>query len=269
MISEIYPENLFLDAFIAGEGKPVILIHGMAASHHDWDWINPMLIQAGFKVLCPDLLGHGESSKPVNPKIYTIENLYRSLSQWIESACWDQCFHLVGHSLGGYLGLLYALEHPQNIEKMVLVSPFYSPKQIPLFARLTFRKPKIGEKIFQLATANLVYSILGLSQPITGKYPSAARWRTALDYEQTSPLCMYYLASAQDLSVRVREIGISTLIIWGHNDLVLNPSCYSPLVQSIPNARGKSIPGCGHEPHLSCIPTFNQAILEFFKAESK
>ncbi|MBI3737910.1 MAG: alpha/beta fold hydrolase, partial [Chloroflexi bacterium] len=47
-----------------GKGSPVILIHGLAASLHDWDFLLPELDKAGYAGYALDLLGHGESPKP-------------------------------------------------------------------------------------------------------------------------------------------------------------------------------------------------------------
>jgi pimeloyl-ACP methyl ester carboxylesterase len=47
-----------------GEGAPVIMIHGIAASLHDWDELVPELSQNGYACYAPDLLGHGDSPKP-------------------------------------------------------------------------------------------------------------------------------------------------------------------------------------------------------------
>jgi len=68
-----------------GAGAPVIMIHGLAASLHDWDFLIPDLVAAGYEACALDLLGHGESYKPARLEDYNAENVFNHLSTWIES----------------------------------------------------------------------------------------------------------------------------------------------------------------------------------------
>jgi alpha-beta hydrolase superfamily lysophospholipase len=58
------------------QGEPVILVHGMAASYHDWDYLMPTLTSRGFGSFALDILRHGDSCKPHRSEQYTGENLY-------------------------------------------------------------------------------------------------------------------------------------------------------------------------------------------------
>ncbi len=67
----------------SGEGPPVILIHGMAASLEGWELIRPDLEAAGYQVLALDLPGHGDSLKPKTRSAYHIEEIYNHFVNWI------------------------------------------------------------------------------------------------------------------------------------------------------------------------------------------
>src|SRR5512140_3803481 len=89
-----------------GQGAPVILAHGLAASLHDWDDLLPVLAASGYAGYALDLLGHGESYKPVNRSAYTVKTVFDHFSDWIDSLQVKEPMTLIGHSLGGGLSLM-------------------------------------------------------------------------------------------------------------------------------------------------------------------
>lgn len=112
-----------------GEGSPIILVHGLAASLHDWDSLLPELERAGWRSYALDLLGHGESPKP-DSRSYKAKWVYRHLESWIESLQLSEPPVIVGHSLGGYLSLRYAIRNPQRVRALILTDPFYRLDQL-------------------------------------------------------------------------------------------------------------------------------------------
>jgi len=65
-----------------GDGTPVVMIHGLAASLHDWDELIPVLTQNGYESYALDLLGHGESPKPAS-RAYQKDWLLDHFDHWI------------------------------------------------------------------------------------------------------------------------------------------------------------------------------------------
>jgi pimeloyl-ACP methyl ester carboxylesterase len=113
-----------------GDGPPVILVHGIAASLSDWEFLSPELSSAGYCSYALDLLGHGESPKPDHDEHYHFLSLYQHLYDWIEGLQLKAPPVLIGHSLGGFLCLNYALERPMSLQGLVLINPFYSRQQL-------------------------------------------------------------------------------------------------------------------------------------------
>ena len=75
-----YAMNYVVD----GEGPPVVLVHGMAASLADWSRLMPLLVSAGYKAIAVDLLGHGDSDKPKNQDGYSADAVYQALEKWLD-----------------------------------------------------------------------------------------------------------------------------------------------------------------------------------------
>jgi pimeloyl-ACP methyl ester carboxylesterase len=258
-------KNHQLFSMIQGEGTPILMLHGLTASHHDWDWLAPQLVQAGYKVYIPDLPGHGDSPEFPTPITYTMDNLYASLLEWMDQVTQPAPFFLVSHSLGGYLSLKYALDHPSNVLGMALVAPLFSLRQIYPVARRALRYPSLSEKAIRLARPGLVHNVIRLASPILGKYPDEAGWQTAVDYSRAAPESMRFPASTTDLTPRLREISTPAYIFWGAYDLMLRTSLFPELARNLQNARVHAFPACGHEPHLARIPEINELIIQFFQ----
>jgi len=87
-----------------GTGSPVILIHCIASSYHNWDDLVPELVQEGFSCHALDLLGHGDSPKPAS-RSYQMEWMVQHFSGWIKSLHLTEPAILIGHSLGGRLAI--------------------------------------------------------------------------------------------------------------------------------------------------------------------
>src|SRR5574342_22961 len=95
--------NSVVNSVQAGRGAPVVLVHGLAASLHDWDGLLPDLAAHGYAGYAADLLGHGESIRPQRIDDYTSDSVFAHLGEWIDALNLNGPAILIGHSLGGYL----------------------------------------------------------------------------------------------------------------------------------------------------------------------
>ena len=101
----------------AGKGSPVILIHGLGADSRHWAAnIDPL--SQNFRVIAIDMIGYGQSDKPVIR--YTAANFADYLRGFMQALKIPKS-SLVGNSLGGWVSLDLAIRHPQMVDKLVLV----------------------------------------------------------------------------------------------------------------------------------------------------
>ena len=103
----------------AGQGPPVVLIHGHTLDLRLWDAQVPLLVDAGYRVVRYDVRGHGQSEAPVTG--YTYQNYSLDLRDLLDRLKIDTPVHLVALSMGGGIALQFALDHPQRIASLVLV----------------------------------------------------------------------------------------------------------------------------------------------------
>lgn len=250
---------------VAGDGPPVVLIHGMAASLHDWDFLVPELVQAGYRTYRLDLLGHGESVKPRDVRRYTIEDIYAHLDSWLAWQGLTEPAAIIGHSMGGFLSLLYALRNPARVRMLALVDPLFSPQQLPSGAALLQRYPHIGAKAMQMAPEWLLHTMTGFD-PTTSNYLSEQnRQQLVEDYLRASPNIVYLTGSFYDLSPHLDEIEQPAMVIWGQKDRTLAPESFDRLAGLLGSEQTLGIEAAGHQPHLTHPELVNPKIIQFLR----
>jgi pimeloyl-ACP methyl ester carboxylesterase len=246
-----------------GSGEPVILLHGIAASLYDWNRLIPDLAGNGYRALALDLPGHGESFKPADPEAYRLEAIYEHLEGWIGEQAGAAPLVLVGHSMGGYLSLLYALRHPGEVRGLVLINPLYSPQQLTPLVQAMRRRPQLGEKALRATPEWLMNFLMGWDPSKPADFPPEARRQIANDYKRASPHIVYITRLIPDLTPLLDQITAPTLLIWGEKDQTLLPASFHRLAELLRGAATSAIPGCGHQPHIGQPALVNRLTLEF------
>ena len=132
-----------------GKGFPIVLIHGTGSSLHTWnDWTKELTKK--YRVIRLDLPAFGLTGPNKNAD-YTIKSYTDFLHQFISKIKIDK-FHLVGNSLGGNIAWNYTAEHPQKIEKLILVDASGLPTNKPQPAIFKMAKTPILSSVFLFMT---------------------------------------------------------------------------------------------------------------------
>jgi pimeloyl-ACP methyl ester carboxylesterase len=250
-----------------GEGMPAILVHGLSASRFDWLDLQPALAQAGYTAYALDLPGHGLSGGPQRLADYSAGRIFDCFADWIESLPLAAPLTLVGHSLGGYLSIEYALRYPERIRALVLADPFYTPHQLPRLLRRRYKRPLPALGLLTRAPQWLVriaVDLTSLSLRNGYQLPKAVRDQTARDYLRVTPGVYNIPITIRDLTPDLPRITAPTLVIWGQHDRTLTPASFRKLACNLPNARTAALPA-GHVPHQSHPAEFNRHVLEFLQ----
>jgi pimeloyl-ACP methyl ester carboxylesterase len=253
-----------------GAGKPVVLIHGLAASLHDWDDLIPALTEYGYAAYAPDLLGHGDSPR-LDARPYQMEWIFEHFFHWMKSLRLREPAILIGHSLGGHVALEYARRVSAWTRGLVLVNPFYSRSQLPLLVRKTYSRSALSELLIGKVPEKWFRFFVDVSSTALGhrvgalrSLPERIREQTILDYKRTAPGVYHLPGAITDMTDYLHEINTPALVLWGDQDRTLAPSSFTKLVHTLPRARAEVI-GAGHVPHQSHAEEFNQAVLKFLQ----
>ncbi|PJJ73618.1 haloacetate dehalogenase [Diaminobutyricimonas aerilata] len=106
-----------------GSGPPVVLLHGHPRTSSTWHRVAPLVVDAGFTVVCPDLRGYGRSSGPATTADhapYSKRAMAGDILGLMDRLGHER-FHLVGHDRGSYVALRLALDSPSRVERLVLM----------------------------------------------------------------------------------------------------------------------------------------------------
>ncbi|MEV4110188.1 alpha/beta hydrolase [Nonomuraea sp. NPDC049695] len=111
-------DGVSLSAAVAGEGSPIVLLHGFPQTHLMWRYVAPELA-AGHTVICPDLRGYGASDKPAEtgPATYAKRTMAADVIA-LARALGHERFALAGHDRGALVALRAALDHPAAISHL-------------------------------------------------------------------------------------------------------------------------------------------------------
>jgi len=253
-----------------GTGAPIIMVHGLAASLHDWDILSPELAKRGYASYALDLLGHGKSPKPEQLEHYTSDSVFAHMMGSINALRLEQPIILIGHSLGGYMSLRFTLQNPDRVRALILVNPFYSQSQLPPMLRFFLRRPLLNTRVIERTPYWLFRMLIdvtslqfGNSSERIHNLPELVRIQTALDYKRAAPGIYNIPRTLRDLVPDLPHVKQPTLVIWGARDQTIDPKTFPELVEKLPNARSEIMPVCGHVPHQCHSKEFNKKVFAF------
>jgi pimeloyl-ACP methyl ester carboxylesterase len=266
LITQKYQEFCQLNYSIHGAGLPVIMIHGIGASLHDWDALIPDLVRHEFQAIAMDLLGHGDSFKPDDPQSYTSESLYNSFECWLNSLNINQPKILIGHSLGGFISLQYALKHPQAVRSIILINPYFRSDQLSPVLKILNKRPHLSEKAIRYTPLRFIDWMLGWDPIKSDRFSPEARYQIAYDYKRAAPLIMHIPGTLPDITAEFAQISVPVIVIWGQKDQTLDPASFPQLIDMLKHADGKMLEEAGHQPHIGHPDEVNGWILDFINA---
>jgi pimeloyl-ACP methyl ester carboxylesterase len=254
----------------AGAGPTLLLVHGYLASHVSWGDTLPLLGR-NFRLVVPDLPGFGESEKPSPARYpYTFDAFAESLVDLVAALDLPRV-SVCGHALGGAVALAMAADHPDVIDRLVLVSPVVYPPNVDMIFRLAM-EPLLGPILFkQIYGARLFRShferyVYGHAKVPNDRIDYLYEVFNAPAAREAAYATMRAMLDTRSLVARLPRVTAKTLVTWGRHD-PSNPIAHGRrLVREIRRARF-AVFECGHSPAEECAVPFVEAITSFLGEE--
>lgn len=244
----------------AGVGVPLLLIHGLGGSHHDWEHQIAAFAQH-FRVIAPDLRGFGES--PVGRRLISIPRLARDVHALLDALGIERCL-LVGHSMGGAIAQQLTLDQPRRVCRLIVANsmPMFKPQTRRHFAEFAYRWVVMG----LLGPARL--SRIGARRMYPGENQAAEREKSAARGARTSRYS--YLAALAALgrwSVldRLGELRQPVLIVGAEHDYYTRAESVR-FAHALPRGRLQIVDGAHHALPSEMPGIFNRLALRFLLA---
>ncbi|MFC1955113.1 alpha/beta fold hydrolase [Chloroflexota bacterium] len=259
----IYLNGVNLYYEVSGAGPSVMLCHGYTGSHRSW-MSQISALSPKYQTVAIDHRGHGDSGAPSSAEDYSVPILVNDVRALLNHLGITRCC-LVGHSLGGFMAIQLVLDYPDIISSLILVDTSSGPSYVPGMKELGEKLNEIARRDGMAAAFEYNTQQNPLVQRRFEKYPAlreVARHRML----ETSVDAYVYLRKAmaerEDLTPRLGEISVPTLVIVGELDTPYHqPS--EVMTESIHFSRLQVVPQAFHNPHEETPEVLNELLLNF------
>lgn len=274
-------DGLSLVVARAGNGPPVILLHGFPENSQSWKHQIPALASAGFSVLAPDLRGYNKSDRPALQSAYHLKHLVADVAALVRATGRPRA-HIVGHDWGGILAWTFAGAHPELVDKLVILNAPHLDLYLKLLARPSrqwlrswyaalFRLPRLPEWVLSAGNYHLLRDLFARrpEQPAFSRedidgYIDALSPPGAL----TAALNWYRANAAPDAVqlARSARVAAPTLVIWGERDPTLGIELLNGLERVAPQLRIHRIARASHWVQNETPDEVNRVMIEFLSS---
>lgn len=267
-------------------GHTIVLLHGKNFCGAYWDQTATVLRDAGYRVIIPDQVGFGKSSKPAHYQ-FSFQQLAANTHDLLQSLNIKKS-HILGHSMGGMLAARYALMFPNDTTSLILLNPIgledWKAKGVPYTSIDKSYQQELKQTPETIRAYQLENYYHGEWKPAYDRWvellaefirsPDYSRmaWNQALTYEMifTQPVCYEFGDLKMPVSLIIGQLDRTAL---GKNlapDEVKKtlgdyPALGRKTAALIPKARLVELSGVGHLPHIEAFPRFIDSLKTFLK----
>jgi pimeloyl-ACP methyl ester carboxylesterase len=257
------------------DGPVVLLVHGLISDSTTWTRAAHGLAAAGFRVIAPDLLGHGESSKPPDGG-YLLPDFARSLQRLLTELGTGPAT-VVGHSLGGAIVMQLAKDHPELVRRLVLVSAGGLGRRIhPVFRVVTLPG---AHPLFRLTLNRRTSALLGrpqlhrslrLSEDVLTNLERAGRGLITPSGRAAFFRTLRGVINSAGQRGSLIDLGylprsLPALIVWSIDDPIVPVEHAYSAHRHLPASRLELIEGTTHQPHHVHADRFVAALAAFVR----
>ena len=266
----------------AGEGPLVLLLHGFPQFWYQWRHQVPALVEAGFRVVAPDMRGYNLSDKPLGVRAYRVELLARDVERLI-LACGERTAVVVGHDWGALAAWIAAMRYPGRVEKLAILNVphparsldgLLSPMQLLRSSYMFFFQiPRLPEEVIRAGDFALLRSVFRSDpvQPEAFTAEDIERYIEAIAQPGALTASLNYyralLRNPWEMRALLQRVEAPVLVIWGERDRFLSRRLAEPPRLWVPNLiRVKRLPDASHWVAEDRPLEVNTLLLDFLRS---
>ena len=283
----IQTNNINLHVMTDGpeNGTPVILLHGFPEFYYGWKDQIPALAQAGFRVIVPDQRGYNLSDKPKGISAYDVDILAKDIIGLFDHFGIQRA-KLVGHDWGAIVAWTIAINHPERLEKLVILNVPHPDVMTEFVLKNSAQRKKswyvfffqipvyvewiLSKNNFEYLSRMLTHS--GRKNTFTEEdiieYKKAWSHKGAL----TGMLNWYRAAFRRGLSYALsrkkspaRRVKVPTIMLWGKHDIALSSEMAQPSIDLCDHGELTFYEKATHWVQHDASEEINQKLIKFLK----
>jgi pimeloyl-ACP methyl ester carboxylesterase len=263
--------GLELSVALAGEGRPVLMLHGFPDSAELWRKMIPSLVQAGFRVIAPDQRGFGRSSAPTDETEYTVDKIVADGIALLDALGLQQV-DLVAHDWGAIIGWALVARHPDRFRRYVALSVGHPSsyadagleQKLKGWYVLMFQARGFAEAVFRAANFRIL-------RVITKDNPEVEHWTSDMSRPgRLTAAINWYRANFKLLFGRpVGRVRVPTLGVWSSGDVALSEDQMTGSVKYLDaRFRYARLDGVGHWIPVDAPEAASRLVIDFLTSET-
>jgi len=263
-LAHIDVDNLRIVYRSAGEGEPLVFLHGYTYSSYCFRH-NISILSKMARIVCPDLPGHGKSSKPVMFD-YSLFNQAKVVNDFCRALGLEK-ITLGGCSMGGALAMTTAIHYPELVDRLILVDSAGVDVDVKS-PQAVFSIPIVGHFVASIVASRFARSTRvrmtnGVGDDVSQELKE---YLTETRRLSTWVCAIRNLMANKAFKVpAINRIKQKTLIVWGENDPLFSIRSGRILASQIADSRMIVLPDVGHLPNEERPADFNQVVVDFLQ----
>ena len=235
-----------------GSGQPMVLLHGAGDQAGAWARSVAPLVER-YRVIIPDLPGHWKSDPTDGP--FGIDQVLAGVDVVMDDCCAAEPAILVGNSMGAWVAFLYAVEHPERVQRLVAVNGGPLAIEDPAVNLFPANREQARETVKGLMGPNTLLPPNFVLDDMVRHMSNGPAARLAQRLATSGSGLDEYL-----LEGRLDEVTVPVDLVWGDADELMTMAYAQQLLDGLPAARIHSIKDCGHVPHRECPDRFLEVL---------
>jgi pimeloyl-ACP methyl ester carboxylesterase len=248
----------YLEAGPPDAEQTIVFVHGWSGNLQNW-WDQFEHFQRSHRVVVFDFPGHGKSERGEHVD-YSMD-LYVDVLDGVFDELGIERAHVVGNSAGGWIAAMFAVEHPEHVDKLVLSDSTGSRYLGPVGPIL----PVMSGRMLQMAKMTTGEHYPGLDAKSRARQDFVASFAGTVEEKPYLDMLGELLRpSYERIDHRLPEIAAPTLVVWGDDDPVVPKRAMKVFVRGLEDVRSYSIRLGGHTPMMASPDEFNCVVEAFF-----